>query len=303
MPLLASKKQGEYDMRNGQWTYDELALLLMLNGLTLDEAKQLIPGRSRDSIKCKGHALGINFTRVYKGGWSEEHVAILRELAPQRIPSSEIAKRVGRNITAVQSKACHLGIKIRGKRKSEMHWTDERLAYALRRWDEGATGLQIADEIGDGFTRSAVLARVMRAGRKRGTLPADMMRQAHAANRKRAKPKQPKRPPPVRQVAPKAGDGFTLLDIKEHRRRATEAKRTHTPYVPEPQADDRATVTHNDLARNHCRWVVGDPGATYPSDPLFCGAKRERVGRPYCQEHNQRAYRWVPIACLQVYGE
>lgn len=46
-------------------------------------------------------------------------------------------------------------------------WSVSRVAYLMRRWAEGATGQEIATELG-GVTRSAVLGKVNKLGLKRG---------------------------------------------------------------------------------------------------------------------------------------
>ena len=45
-----------------------------------------------------------------------------------------------------------------------MAWTDERIAILKRGWEGGKTATQIAEELGEGVTRNAVIGKAHRLG-------------------------------------------------------------------------------------------------------------------------------------------
>ncbi len=63
--------------------------------------------------------------------------------------------------------------------------------------------------------------------------------------------------------------------------RPSPIKRSSQPRKSKPR-----TVQLEDLGPNMCRWPHGDPG---DPDFQFCG-KPIVPGKPYCEEHCQRAY-------------
>lgn len=52
-----------------------------------------------------------------------------------------------------------------------MNWDKEREEEAARLWSEGFTGSQIADHLGGGLTRNAVIGKMHRMGIKSGNSP------------------------------------------------------------------------------------------------------------------------------------
>lgn len=168
-----------------------------------------------------------------------------------------------------------------------MGWTKEREELAARLWSEGSSGSEIADQLGEGLTRSAVIGKMSRMGIKSG---ATMSMDAKAE--KRAAAIRARRE--AAEATRKAGEEALALELA----------RMAPPSPPEPihallepiVAPLAATgqgrrVTVLDLTARTCRWPMGDP---WSDDFTFCGAAGADMNcappRPYCDCHAQLAY-------------
>jgi len=70
-----------------------------------------------------------------------------------------------------------------------MSWTDERIESLRKYWDEGLSASQIAEKLGEGVTRNAVIGKAHRLGLQSRPSPVKSEpAQAKQAKRK-AKPK------------------------------------------------------------------------------------------------------------------
>ena len=133
-------------------------------------------------------------------------------------------------------------------------WTDDRIGRLKKLWLEGQTAEQIARDLANGITRSAVLGKVHRMG-----LSAE--RAGRPCKRPDVRPGKthvaPHKPPPVRPV--------------------------HTP----PEAEmEHGLVTLHSVRRFQCRWPFGNPGA---ADFSLCGQPVTRGS--FCASHVAIAYR------------
>ncbi|MEM1021747.1 MAG: GcrA family cell cycle regulator [Sphingomonadales bacterium] len=81
-----------------------------------------------------------------------------------------------------------------------MSWTDERIEALRKLWDEGLSASQIAEKLGEGVTRNAVIGKAHRLGLK--SRPSPVKSEAAAA---KPKPKAPT----------KASGKVSLLDLTE----------------------------------------------------------------------------------------
>lgn len=133
--------------------------------------------------------------------------------------------------------------------------SEQRKDLIRKLWDDGLSASQIANEIGDGMTRSAVLGVIHRLGIQRGTIVARVQpivrkpsRRVHTPNPE-AEPPQPK--PSCTEVA--CVGGVALVDLRDH----------------------------------HCRWPLGDPREI--ESFRFCG-EHHAAGKPYCEGHCDVAY-------------
>jgi len=166
--------------------------------------------------------------------------------------------------------------------RAPFDWSAERIALLRQRWAEGSTASSIAEELGPGVSRCAVLGKVHRLNLKQ---PAS--RQRHSRK------EEARRRPPVPRPAVRS-------------RRA--GRRGPSPlmaafyalgldaFFGEP--DTRTVHQHAgkafgpacgllDLSAATCRWPVGDPGE---ADFAFCGAAPFKR-YPYCVGHCLIAYR------------
>jgi GcrA cell cycle regulator len=151
-----------------------------------------------------------------------------------------------------------------------MAWTEERIALLTKYWQEGHSASQIAEALGEGLTRNAVIGKAHRLGLA-------------------------SRPSPL-----KGGDG---KDEPKARKRAAPAEAAAAPATeaaaPDPAAPPAAArarrrgsigkasrVTLLDLNDRICKWPIGHPDEP---DFHFCG-KPVTPGFPYCAEHCLLAY-------------
>lgn len=149
-----------------------------------------------------------------------------------------------------------------------MSWTDARIELLRTSWESGMTASQIAELLGEGISRNAVIGK------------------AHRLNLQA-------RPSPV-----KGGEVAVAAVVA-----AAVATPVATPAVPAPvvakpapapaikkprpaAAGKPARTTLLDLSEKVCKWPIGHPG---DADFHFCG-KPSATGFPYCMEHCAVAY-------------
>ncbi|MFZ4110270.1 MAG: GcrA family cell cycle regulator [Polymorphobacter sp.] len=148
-----------------------------------------------------------------------------------------------------------------------MAWTDERIAQLKAGWEGGMTASQIAEQLGEGVTRNAVIGKAHRLGLE-------------------------SRPSPV-----KAGDDTDVVVIARPVTTAPVAAAAAPAAVPAPvvtrpvakkavRSGKAAKTSLLDLNEKICKWPIGHPG---DSDFHFCG-KPSQAGFPYCTEHCLQAY-------------
>ena len=131
-----------------------------------------------------------------------------------------------------------------------MSWTDERIDVLRKAWNEGLAASTIAEKLGEGISRNAVIGKAHRLG-----LPA--------------------RPSPVKGT--ESGNAAEVIadGAVAPRPRPSRAK------VVMPQ---RTSLL--DLSDRVCKWPLGHPG---DADFHFCG-RPSNPGFPYCGEHCAVAY-------------
>ena len=145
-----------------------------------------------------------------------------------------------------------------------MSWTDERIELLRANWEAGMTASQIAEALGEGVTRNAVIGKAHRLG-----LPA--------------------RPSPVKitEVIEAVLD-IAAAAVEGAIEGVTAAPPRAVPRRPRPPAKPAkpAKTSLLDLSEKICKWPIGHPGET---DFHFCG-KAAQTGFPYCTEHCAIAY-------------
>jgi GcrA cell cycle regulator len=145
-----------------------------------------------------------------------------------------------------------------------MAWTDERIAQLKAGWEGGMTASQIAEQLGEGVTRNAVIGKAHRLGLESRPSPVKAGEETEAAV---AAPVAA--PAPVAVAAP------------------APAPVAARPAAKKPVRSGKAAKTSLlDLNEKICKWPIGHPG---DADFHFCG-KPSQAGFPYCTEHCLVAY-------------
>ena len=149
-----------------------------------------------------------------------------------------------------------------------MAWTDERIAQLKAGWEGGKTASQIAEQLGEGVTRNAVIGKAHRLGLESRPSPVKAGEDTEAAVVTRAATVAPV--PPAAAAPP-----------------AVAAPVAACPVAKKPARTGKAAKTSLlDLNEKICKWPIGHPG---DSDFHFCG-KPSQAGFPYCTEHCLQAY-------------
>jgi GcrA cell cycle regulator len=156
-----------------------------------------------------------------------------------------------------------------------MSWTDELVDQLRQAWMDGKSASQIANLLGHGLTRNAVIGKVHRLGLAgRAKSPSAASIHARTSQPRVVRPSVPR---PV--AAPRIVRGATALAF-------------HAQPLAEPEPDLESVVlpmslkvTIVELKEAMCRWPLGDP--TSP-DFRYCGSPSQ--SGPYCPYHGRLAY-------------
>lgn len=152
-------------------------------------------------------------------------------------------------------------------------WDEDRTALLKRLWADGLSASKIADKLGDGVTRNAVIGKVSRlklAGR--------------AVTQKRKS--GPRRVPENTRLKPVA------KSRKSAWQRHLDSQPVNVEPIVEAPIPEKQRRTVETLEAHDCRWPIGDP---QEADFHFCGAKKLE-GLPYCECHARRAFNTAPPA-------
>jgi GcrA cell cycle regulator len=132
-------------------------------------------------------------------------------------------------------------------------WTEAKIEEIRALWGKGLTAREIADRLGEQFSRAAVIGKAFRLGLARHK-PAYT-----STDNGRKKPVPRPAPPPLPKLM---------------------------PLPPErPGAPQMRRLQLVQLADNHCRWPVGDP---HLPGFHFCAA--DTLGAVYCPYHMRVAF-------------
>ena len=158
-----------------------------------------------------------------------------------------------------------------------MAWTDEIVEQLKQHWMDGKSASQIANLLGNGLTRNAIIGKVHRLG-----LAGRAKTPSSAASRPRRLA-----PPPAHRIAgprlspaPRMMRGATALAIAPQALSELEQPEFESVVVPMS-----LRVTIIELKEAMCRWPLGDPATSefrYCGSPTACG--------PYCAYHGGLAY-------------
>ncbi len=148
-----------------------------------------------------------------------------------------------------------------------MSWTDDRIELLKSHWDAGMTASQIAEALGEGVSRNAVIGKAHRLGLEPRPSPVKLTEAAAA----------------VIEAVVAAAEGVVDGVVE-----GLAAPAKAPPKRPRPLAKPAkpAKTTLLDLSEKVCKWPIGHPGET---DFHFCG-KPAQASFPYCSEHCAIAY-------------
>ena len=150
----------------------------------------------------------------------------------------------------------------------------------LEMWEQGATGTEIANQIGK--TRSAVLGKLNRLRMKGfvGYKVSKLRIEAQKIKLGTKPPPQPKKEPLKKKGSPKAiqKNGF-VFSMKADR------KRQKPVFIEPTPSKEGQPVTFMELEHWMCKYVVSGAKA---SEFLFCGQKA--VKKRFCEQHHKLCY-------------
>ena len=197
-----------------------------------------------------------------------------------------------------------------------MSWTDERIDTLKTMWEAGQTASQIAEALGGGVSRNAVIGKAHRLGLqarpspvKSGEVeaaPAPVVEAPVAAPEPVAPPPPPPAPvaaapapvepaPAVDPVEPvkvqqpilrSVGPGGFLRQAPGEQQPPIAPAPPRRLVPAKPSAEIAGKTSLLDLNDRICKWPLGHPGEP---DFHFCGDK-VNPGFPYCVEHCGHAY-------------
>jgi GcrA cell cycle regulator len=162
-----------------------------------------------------------------------------------------------------------------------MAWTEERIARLKQGWEGGMTATQIAEMLGEGVTRNAVIGKAHRLGLESRPSPVKATDAAAAP--------APVAAAPVAQaprVTPQASTPTPPASAPTPPASAPTPPATARTQAKPAKGGKQARTTLLDLNEKVCKWPIGHPGEP---DFHFCG-RPAQPGFPYCGEHCLVAY-------------
>ena len=157
-------------------------------------------------------------------------------------------------------------------------WEDKRLGLIdklIELWKAGLSARQIAERLGHGLSRNAVIGKIHRLDRNdRDRNIVSPIKRTTVV--KRRKPSPLSRP-------------FNAARFNRPMTPCRQILLEGSP-IPSPADTDIPRIATVDLEPHHCRWpCTKDPKETGAFEPQFCGSKRV-PGLPYCRDHVRRGF-------------
>ncbi|MAQ71463.1 MAG: gcrA cell cycle regulator family protein [Alphaproteobacteria bacterium] len=169
-------------------------------------------------------------------------------------------------------------------------WTDDRVNLLKELWGEGKTAKEIAQLLGGGLTRNAVIGKAHRMKLSGRVSPIQQNKtvaqeKKEASARKSGKLKDIRTPivPAAKKPVPAAKVATPKKDTETGGKTFVTRRR---PTPPEANEAQGAGVELAEIKEKMCRWPIGDPKE---DDFHFCGG-RVTSSLPYCDVHAQIAY-------------
>lgn len=152
-------------------------------------------------------------------------------------------------------------------------WTDDAVGTLKKLWAQGLTAAQIADDMGGGLSRSAVLGKVRRLKLKARQSPTTTLQERSAAGRALAAAQRGTKP------------------IGRPRKITVDTSAFEADPLPEEELGNDVTsflgVTRDKYRLSqHCSYGLGDPRAAnfrFCGDPLHAGSH-------WCERHYHLVY-------------
>ena len=165
-------------------------------------------------------------------------------------------------------------------RQATSPWTDERIELVRTLWSQGVSAQRIAQELGAGISRGAVLGKIHRLGIVEMS-PNSVARRSERNDARLV----------VKREQDVGGElAGRQVELPNSQRELPAWVRDAEPYIDNPLVDADIPAAQRrallELSGRACRWPVGDPSR---SDFFFCGAEAF-PGKPYCVAHCARAY-------------
>ncbi|WP_102961135.1 GcrA family cell cycle regulator [Mangrovicella endophytica] len=176
-----------------------------------------------------------------------------------------------------------------------MSWNDERVDLLRRLWTEGLSASQIADRLGGGVSRNAVIGKVHRLkleSRGKSTVSAPAVSTAAEVVAAEAVTEVVEVIVPARVVAAQPVMRSITRTVGAT---ALKMEPVLVPVVAEPQRQPGEVVpisrnlTLVQLTDRTCKWPLGDP---LSADFRFCGCA-SGDSSPYCSYHSKLAFQPV----------
>lgn len=160
-----------------------------------------------------------------------------------------------------------------------MSWTDERVETLKKLWTDGLTARQIADMMGGGVTRNAIIGKVHRLG---------LSGRPKTIRVARPKPRKPRVSTGGR--GGRGGGGYVSVGATALKMDPEADAVAAIEVAPVPITDlvipisERKTIL--ELDTKSCHWPYNDPR---DEDFHFCG-RETATDKPYCTHHCGLAY-------------
>lgn len=155
-------------------------------------------------------------------------------------------------------------------------WTKERVEKAIKLWNEGYSASCVAETLGGGVTRNAVIGKM---NRMRITFGANIKTRAPSTRATVARRKKVKAKPSRVATA--------LSTAKQWPRNIPFDPVEPTPIPAPSKIAGARNVPLLDLEDHQCRFPTNDAKRGEPH--LFCGM-RSIPGMPYCLQHTEQAF-------------
>ena len=159
-------------------------------------------------------------------------------------------------------------------------WTDDRVDLLKQLWGEGKTAKEIAQLLGGGLTRNAVIGKAHRmklSGRVSPIQQNKSTQQKRVENEARSQGKLVDAKKPATKAPMKPKEKVAKVTPLPLRRRDVPAAASEALGTP---------VELSQINERTCRWPIGDPKE---DDFHFCGAE-SNPSLPYCDVHASIAY-------------